>query len=148
MGSNPSKYLFDDITDLNRDYEHKKISQSKNLKKTTHEQKSTNKKVSFTVCVNKIEDVKHHNFIRFNAPTNVTIDALKHYNNVGIVKDRVVNITIKAGQYIKIYDPFNENAFENPIQVGEIAYYGKKADVGFLVSFIDTNYDTYVDTSN
>tara|TARA_B110001469_G_C9635341_1_gene318454 strand:- start:2012 stop:2482 length:471 start_codon:yes stop_codon:yes gene_type:complete len=156
MGSKPSKHLFDDINELHIEYEHKKITQSKNLKKTTHEQKSTNtrkqkstnKNVSFTVCVNKNEGVKLHNFIRFNAPTNVTINALKHYNNIGIVKEQVVNVTVDAGQYIKIYDPFNENAFENPIQVGEIAYYGKKADVGYLVSFIDTNFDTFVDTSN
>ena len=156
MGSKPSKHLFNDINELHSEYEHKKITQSKNLKKTTYEQKSTktliqnstNKKVSFNVCVNKIEGVKLHNFIRFNTPTNVTINALKQYNNIGIVKERVVNITIEAGQYIKIYDPFNENAFENPIQVGEIAYYGKKADVGYLVSFIDTNFDTFVDTSN
>ena len=148
MGSKPSTYIFDDINDLTREHAHKKANQSTNLKKTTHESKSNTKKVSFTVCVNKIEGVKHHNFIRFNEPTNVTIDALQHYNRIGIVKERIVTITLNANQYIKIYDPFNEHAFENPIQVGNIAYYGKKADIGFLVSFIDTNYETYVDTSN
>jgi len=156
MGSSSSKHLFDDINELHSEYEHTNIIQSKNLKETKHEQKSikpliqnsTNKKVSFNVCVNKIEGVKLHNFIRFNTSTNVNINALKHYNNIGIIKEPVVNVTVEAGQYIKIYDPFNENAFENPIQVGEIAYYGKKADVGYLVSFIDTNFDTFVDTSN
>jgi hypothetical protein len=147
MGSKSSTYIFDDINDLTREYEHKSITQNKKIKKTTHEQKST-KRVSVTVCVNNIEGVKHHNFIRFNEHTYVTVDALRNYNRIGIVKERIVNRNINAGNYVKIYDPFNEDAFENPIQVGEIIYYGKKADVGYLVSFIDTNYDIYVDTSN
>ena len=148
MGSKPSKHLFDDINELNREYEHKSINQTKNLQKMTHNPQSNTKKAAFNVCVNKIDGIKHHNFIRFNEPTNVTIDALKHYNRIGIVKERIITLTIKTGDYIQIYDPFNENAFENPIQVGDIIYYGKKADVGYLVSFIDSNYDTYVDTSN
>ena len=155
MGSTTSKYLFDDINEIIDESQQNMVSKenilynvpkSKNIKKMKHKKKSNHTHMSFNVCVNKTHGKKFHNFIKFNEPTNVTIDALNQYKNIGIVKERIVNISLNANQYISIYDPFNETAFENPIQVGEIVYYGKKADSGYSVSFIDTHYETYIET--
>ena len=153
MGTSRSKPIGDIIKELNTEYEHTPLNKINGIKKNIHTPTTSSKKnscntTSFTVGVNKINNIKHHNFIKFKKSTHVTIDAIKHYTNIGILKERIFNITIDACKYIKIYDPFNENAFENPIQVGEIVYYGIKADVGYLVSFIDTNYESYIELSH
>ena len=74
----------------------------------------------------------YHEYFKFFDETNVIVERDYPYDKSR--RELIVNMKIKADSIIQVFDAFGTSAFETPVKVNEILFYGKSSDDGYYIT--------------
>lgn len=82
-----------------------------------------------------INNLLYHEYYVFDEAVEVIVERNNPDYFSSKFREQIVKTIILPGNSIKVFDAFGDSAFENPVKVNEILFYGKSSEDGYYITF-------------